>query len=404
MAKSTKSYEERMLEMEKKEQESLEKAKRYAAQKKELLKRKKAEESKKRTHRLCQVGGAVESVLGAPIEEEDIPKLIGFLKKQEANGKFFSKAMQKETNTDMEYNEADDYRHIRVTEKHPYSLEKGDSYERETKVFYQVVTATCESIVEVWKAYQNALEGSGENILNEIPSERDDLPQFVYDRFPVIKDFPIPFGTDLDDIPLEASVADRKDELQLIVQEPFTRNFIRSRVANSFMFLIGTPIHSNRDGVMTYGGRLNVSMINWHKFGKGKGMIMEPGDIAHWVSPTISGYYMHAPSSSYTIKNWNVKAGANYNMDIFVSPKRFLGLYSYFEMGIDRRNDETRFLVAPSVGIQLGSLIGVHNFNMPGWLRIPLGIILPLKFAVTCNKVAGRPVEWISNMEVDILF
>ena len=96
MAKSTKSYEERMLEMEKKEQESLEKAKRYAAQKKELLKRKKAEESKKRTHRLCQVGGAVESVLGAPIEEEDIPKLIGFLKKQEANGKFFSKAMQKE--------------------------------------------------------------------------------------------------------------------------------------------------------------------------------------------------------------------------------------------------------------------------------------------------------------------
>ena len=46
MAKSTKSYEERMLEMEKKEQESLEKAKRYAVQKKELLKRKKAEEVK----------------------------------------------------------------------------------------------------------------------------------------------------------------------------------------------------------------------------------------------------------------------------------------------------------------------------------------------------------------------
>lgn len=95
MAKSTKSYEERMLEMEKKEQESLEKAKRYAAQKKELLKRKKAEESKKRTHRLCQVGGAVESVLGAPIEEEDIPKLIGFLKKQEANGNFSQRQCRK---------------------------------------------------------------------------------------------------------------------------------------------------------------------------------------------------------------------------------------------------------------------------------------------------------------------
>ena len=96
MARSTKSYEERMLQLEKKEQESLEKAKQYAAQKRELKKRQKDVETKKRTHRLCQIGGAVESVLGSAIEEEDIPKLIGFLKRQEANGKFFSKAMQKE--------------------------------------------------------------------------------------------------------------------------------------------------------------------------------------------------------------------------------------------------------------------------------------------------------------------
>ncbi len=96
MSRSTKSYEERLLEMERREQESLEKAKKYAAQKRELQKRQKSEESKKRTHRLCQVGGAVESVLGCPIEEEDIPKLIGFLKRQEANGRYFSKAMQKE--------------------------------------------------------------------------------------------------------------------------------------------------------------------------------------------------------------------------------------------------------------------------------------------------------------------
>ena len=96
MSRSTKSYEERLLEMEKREQKSLEQAKRYAAQKRELQKRQKAEENKKRTHRLCVVGGAVESVLGCPIEKEDIPKLIGFLKRQEANGRYFSKAMQKE--------------------------------------------------------------------------------------------------------------------------------------------------------------------------------------------------------------------------------------------------------------------------------------------------------------------
>ncbi len=44
MSRSTKSYEERLLEMERREQESLEKAKRYAAQKRELQKRQKAEE------------------------------------------------------------------------------------------------------------------------------------------------------------------------------------------------------------------------------------------------------------------------------------------------------------------------------------------------------------------------
>ena len=100
MAKSTKTYEERIRALEKKEQESIEATKKLIAQRKELEKRKKAEESKKRTHRLCQIGGAVESVLGCAIEEEDIPKLVGFLKRQEANGKFFSKAMQKEPVTD----------------------------------------------------------------------------------------------------------------------------------------------------------------------------------------------------------------------------------------------------------------------------------------------------------------
>ena len=96
MAKSKKTLEERMRDMEQREQETIEKAKRYEAQRKGLKKRYEAEERKKRTHRLCVIGGAVESVLGGAIEEEDIPKLIAFLNKQESNGKFFSKAMQKE--------------------------------------------------------------------------------------------------------------------------------------------------------------------------------------------------------------------------------------------------------------------------------------------------------------------
>ena len=57
MARSTKSYEERLLQLEKREQESLEKAKQYAAQKRELKKSQKDVETKKRKHRICQIGG-----------------------------------------------------------------------------------------------------------------------------------------------------------------------------------------------------------------------------------------------------------------------------------------------------------------------------------------------------------
>ena len=95
MSSQRKSYEERMGELEKKEQESIKKAKQYSAQKKALDRQFKEIERKKRTNRLCQIGGAVESVLGKEIEIEDIPKLIDFLNKQESNGRFFSKAMGK---------------------------------------------------------------------------------------------------------------------------------------------------------------------------------------------------------------------------------------------------------------------------------------------------------------------
>ncbi len=63
-------------------------------QKKALLQREKQAERKARTKRLIEVGAAVESILGKPIQKEDLPKLIAFLKQQERNGNFFSKAMQ----------------------------------------------------------------------------------------------------------------------------------------------------------------------------------------------------------------------------------------------------------------------------------------------------------------------
>lgn len=81
-----KTTEERIAELDKK----LEQIK---AQKKAIIQKEKQAERKARTKRLIEIGGAVESVLGRPIEHSELPKLIDFLKQQEERGSYFSRAM-----------------------------------------------------------------------------------------------------------------------------------------------------------------------------------------------------------------------------------------------------------------------------------------------------------------------
>ncbi len=63
------------------------------AREKALKQRHPAEERKKRTRRLIELGGIVEAVLGRPTTDEDKKRFMEFLQKQERNGKFFSRAM-----------------------------------------------------------------------------------------------------------------------------------------------------------------------------------------------------------------------------------------------------------------------------------------------------------------------
>lgn len=80
----------------------MEKAKQYQAQMKRLKQQQKAEERKKRTHLLCQIGGIVEKVLDRPLVEEDVMRLLNFLNQQERNGKYFTRAMEKCPDTGSE--------------------------------------------------------------------------------------------------------------------------------------------------------------------------------------------------------------------------------------------------------------------------------------------------------------
>ena len=83
---SQKSYDERIDELIKKQEQ-------LKAQERDLRKRQAADERKKRTRRLIELGGIVESVLGRPTTDQDKVRLLYFLKLQEQRGGFFSQAM-----------------------------------------------------------------------------------------------------------------------------------------------------------------------------------------------------------------------------------------------------------------------------------------------------------------------
>ena len=71
--------------------------KKLKAEKRKLTAKIAAEERKKRTHNLIEIGGIIYSILGREYQEGDKERLAAFLKSQENRGEFFSKAMNGES-------------------------------------------------------------------------------------------------------------------------------------------------------------------------------------------------------------------------------------------------------------------------------------------------------------------
>ncbi len=88
--KNTNDNFETIQKLRERQQAGTKKVQQLDAQIRQLEKRLKAEERKRRTNRLCQIGGTVEAVLGRPMRAEEIPALMNFLKGQEERGHYFS--------------------------------------------------------------------------------------------------------------------------------------------------------------------------------------------------------------------------------------------------------------------------------------------------------------------------
>ena len=80
------SYDEKIAEAEKKQEQ-------LRAQVREWKSKKSQEARKKRTKRLIEIGGTVESVLGRELTEDDKDRLYKFLVSQNERGNYFTDAM-----------------------------------------------------------------------------------------------------------------------------------------------------------------------------------------------------------------------------------------------------------------------------------------------------------------------
>lgn len=80
-------------------EELVEKQKQLKEQERKIRSQISADERKKRTKHLIEIGGAVYSVLGDSYQDGDVERLISFLRGQEQRGKYFSKAMRNNENS-----------------------------------------------------------------------------------------------------------------------------------------------------------------------------------------------------------------------------------------------------------------------------------------------------------------
>ncbi|MBQ5934345.1 MAG: relaxasome subunit MobC [Lachnospiraceae bacterium] len=96
MPRSKKSFDERIGAKDSEIQKYLDKAKQMQAQKQQLERQKKEADRKARTKRLIEIGASVESVLGREFTDGDNIRIMNFLKAQERNGRYFTKAMEKD--------------------------------------------------------------------------------------------------------------------------------------------------------------------------------------------------------------------------------------------------------------------------------------------------------------------
>ncbi|MCX6175508.1 MAG: hypothetical protein NTZ27_12215 [Ignavibacteriales bacterium] len=296
--------------------------------------------------------------------------------------------------------------------KASYSDVTYSQYSEDTE---RIINAVSESIADIFSSLKSASADSNhKSIFDRVPDDETRVSDFFLSEYKSLTYIPIPFNTDVSGFKLpENNINEIRKNTQLLQNW----SFIRSRVANSIS--LGLSTVSGDEGWHEYDLRLSFGSAFYsynYNFDRTKAWTVD-----YWFGTTISFALLKQNNFDY----WAhiLKGGIAYNYDIWVSESRFLGIYGYIEAGWLRVhsfpyigiNDmgqyvrgeipgENHFLFSPSIGLQLGSLIGINYYEWPVWLRVPIQWLLPLKFRYSAKILAGSAPEYQWIFELDLVF
>lgn len=277
-------------------------------------------------------------------------------------------------------------------------------YDTYTPEAERIISAVTLSLNDISTAFERGYNQKGYTpFLQRIPDNRKQQGIYLLNHIASLRLVPIPYNSDLRTLfPQDTIITKAMKKANATL--PY-RNFIRSRVANSFVFSIMRSF-ADEDHLQGPEFRINannfMSRFEYNRKGGKKGML----DMWHGYTISYGIVDLHSREKPFgrPPRVQLVKAGIRSNFDYWITDTRFLGLYSYLEAGAQFSRSTTTFIVEPSLGIQLASLFNINYHNMPVWLRIPAEYFLPLKFRYGMLVDSKDSPKYFTAIDLDILF
>jgi hypothetical protein len=256
----------------------------------------------------------------------------------------------------------------------------------------RAVEAVTQSILEVWRAYGQGRRGEGADVLARIPDDPERLQGFFLGEFKALSLMPLPFNSDLSEYKLPPH---RLAELERVNAPLAHRDFVKTRVANSVLVQLGTYDMAGTPLEMV-GARVDVT--GWNDF---RDLADKTGTVDQWLDFTAA-FNFGTQRFKYSVEQF--KLGGAYDVDLWVSPKRYLGIFAYLETGAQHRSGRWNALLSPAVGIQPGPLAGVDYSTLPKWLKLPLKAVMPFKLVFGPDFARRNRPAYNLFAELDLLF